>query len=355
MEPLTAIKAGTFIVKNRKGIVKSIAGVIVLILAFFFIFTGATPKTEENLQVGSVDLPATVTRWRPQVEIIAKKNEIPEYVDIILAIIMVESGGNGGDIMQSSESAGLAPNALQDPILSLEQGIKYFAGNVKLSKSLECDIWSAVGGYNFGSSYIQYVSRNGKKHETKVAEMYSKNVVAPSLGNVFGTMYNYPNPIAIPYNGGKLYLNGGNFFYVDLIKQYLVTAGSNGAIADFQKIIKEAEKYAGQPYVWGGSNPTTGFDCSGLTQWSYGLAGIKIGRVTTEQWANTVTIDPKDAKAGDLIFFKGTYGAPDYISHVGIYIDEAKMFDSNSSGIGYHTWNEGYWKQHFAGIRRIKN
>lgn len=354
MEPMTAIKTGVFIAKHRGKIAKIVLSIFLFIIVFFFFFFGSPSKDKDTGNSTAVDLPESVLRWKPEVERIAKMNDISEYVDIVLAIIMVESRGEGGDLMQSSESAGLPPNAIKDPIKSLEQGIKYFAGNVRASKELGCDVWTAVGGYNFGSNYIRFISENGKKHDVSIAERYSRDVVAPSLGNTTGIMYNYPNLVAIPYNGGKLYLNGGNFFYVSLVQQHLSTGNSNGTIENFTNIMNEAKKYEGQPYVWGGAHPSTGFDCSGLTQWCYGLSGIKIGRVTTEQWANTTAVDPKDAKAGDLIFFQGTYGAPDYISHVGIYVDANKMYDSNSSGIGYHTWSEGYWKQHFAGIRRVK-
>ena len=115
--------------------------------------------------------------------------------------------------------------------------------------------------------------------------------------------------------------------------------------------MSESLKYEGWSYSWGGANPSVGFDCSGLIQWSYGKAGVPIGRVTTEQWVDTVSVT--DPKPGDLIFFKGTYGAPDYISHIGIYIDNNRMYDSNSSGIGYHIWSSGYWMTHFADIRRV--
>ncbi|RQW65316.1 NlpC/P60 family protein, partial [Listeria sp. SHR_NRA_18] len=96
-----------------------------------------------------------------------------------------------------------------------------------------------------------------------------------------------------------------------------------------------------------------GFDCSGLMQWSFKRAGINLPRTAQEQYAFTQRVPASDVKAGDLIFFKGTYGGANHISHVGIVINEKMMYDSNSSGIGYHDYQGAYWKSHFAGFGRI--
>lgn len=94
----------------------------------------------------------------------------------------------------------------------------------------------------------------------------------------------------------------------------------------------EAIKYIiGWSYSWGGYTPSMGFDCSGLVQYAFGKAGISLPRVASQQRQVTEKIDIKDAKPGDLVFFKGTYGAPDHISHVGFYVDETRMYDSNRS------------------------
>lgn len=125
-------------------------------------------------------------------------------------------------------------------------------------------------------------------------------------------------------------------------------------ISYFDAVMREATKYEGWVYTWGGSTPEVGFDCSGLVQWTFKKAGVSVPRTATEQYSATQRIEAKDVKAGDLIFFKGTYGGANHISHVGIVVSETKMFDSNSSGIGYHNYAAGYWKQHFAGFGRVK-
>lgn len=121
-----------------------------------------------------------------------------------------------------------------------------------------------------------------------------------------------------------------------------------------EKVMAESLKYEGTPYVSGGSCPDSGFDCSGLVQWNYKKAGVILPRTAKEQWAATVEVASDKAQPGDLVFFKGTYGGEDHISHVGIYIDESRMYNSNNSGVGYSTWSNGYWKKHFDSIRRIK-
>ena len=133
-----------------------------------------------------------------------------------------------------------------------------------------------------------------------------------------------------------------------------VAVGENGKMNYFDAVIKEMLQYEGWPYVWAGANPNTGFDCSGLMQWNFSKVGIKLPRTAIEQYKYTERIDPKDVMVGDLIFFKGTYGGPNHISHVGIYVGDGKMYDSNSKGIGYHNMTDAYWQQHFAGFGRIK-
>lgn len=125
-------------------------------------------------------------------------------------------------------------------------------------------------------------------------------------------------------------------------------------ISYYDAVLREAQKYEGWPYTWGGSHPESGFDCSGLTQWAFHTAGVALPRTATAQYDATTRIGVNEVKAGDLIFFKGTYGGPDHISHVGIVVNATTMYDSDSAGIGYHQFATGYWKQHFAGFGRVK-
>lgn len=184
-------------------------------------------------------LSSEVLSYRSLVEKYARENGIEEYVDYLLAIMMVESGGRGNDVMASSESMGLPVGTLM-PEESIKAGCKYFAEAVRYAESKGCDIWTAVQGYNFGiTGYVNHIANHGKIHKIELAEKYSRDVVAPSLGNTTGEKYKYSDPIAIAYNGGYLYRNGGNFFYAEKVKFYIgggVDPGEAGTVAPEERL-----------------------------------------------------------------------------------------------------------------------
>ena len=140
-------------------------------------------------------------------------------------------------------------------------------------------------------------------------------------------------------------------FYVRLVSQYLAAPSFNNATA--QKIFSEALKYQGWKYVYGGSNPNTSFDCSGLTQWCYGKAGIKLPRTAQMQYDATQHIPLPQARAGDLVFFHSTYNSGTYVTHVGIYAGNNRMYHAGNP-IGYADLTESYWQQHLIGAGRVK-
>ena len=118
------------------------------------------------------------------------------------------------------------------------------------------DINVVIQSYNYGGGYADYVAKNGKKHSFNLAENFAKNKSG-------GTKVTYTNPIAVSKNGGWRY-NYGNMFYVELVNQYLTVKQFSNATV--QAVMNEALKYQGWKYVYGGSNPNTSFDCSGLTE-----------------------------------------------------------------------------------------
>ena len=118
--------------------------------------------------------------------------------------------------------------------------------------------------------------------------------------------------------------------------------------------MNEATKYIGMPYVWGGSNPTTSFDCSGFICWSYTKSGVyNLSRTTAQGIYNQcVPISEDEAKAGDLVFFEGTYDSVGDVSHIGIFLGNGKMLHCGSP-IGYANLETAYWQKHLYGYGRL--
>ena len=142
------------------------------------------------------------------------------------------------------------------------------------------------------------------------------------------------------------------------------TGGSGGfkydipseALSDekFARMIEEAEKYLGMPYVWGGSSPSTSFDCSGFVCWVINNSGNgwSVGRTTANGLRGKCSyVSPADAQPGDLIFFEKTYNTVG-ASHVGIYVGNGMMIHCGDP-ISYTSINSTYWQSHFLGFGRI--
>lgn len=254
-----------------------------LLLFVAILFSDEQDSGISNIHYGGVNVSAEVLAHKPMVEKYAKEYGVEEYVNILLAIIQVESGGTAEDVMQSSESLGLPPNSLSTEE-SIKQGVKYFSELLASSERLSVDLESVIQSYNYGGGFLGYVANRGNKYTFELAQSFSKEYSG-------GEKVSYPNPIAIPINGGWR-------------------------------------------YVYGGASPTTSFDCSGLTQWTYGKAGINLPRTAQQQYDVTQHIPLSEAQAGDLVFFHSTYNAGSYITHVGIYLGNNRMFHAGDP-IGY--------------------
>ena len=120
----------------------------------------------------------------------------------------------------------------------------------------------------------------------------------------------------------------------------------------FAAMIAEADKYVGYPYVWGGSSPSTSFDCSGFISWVLNHSGWSVGRQTAQGLYNLCTpVTAGQAKPGDLVFFVGTYDTPG-VSHVGLYVGNSVMLHCGDP-ISYTNLNSSYWQQHFYCYGRL--
>lgn len=131
------------------------------------------------------------------------------------------------------------------------------------------------------------------------------------------------------------------------------------ALADpqFAALIREAEKYLGYPYVWGGSKPSTSFDCSGFTCWVLNQSGVaSVGRTNARGlYKRSTVVSRAEAKPGDLIFFTGARAAQigHPVTHVGIYVGNGMMIHCAGNGVEYHTIDSKYYKKNFYAFGRL--
>lgn len=315
---------------------------LLLLLLFGMITAEEDDEEKRDTNPIGLNLSEEVLSYQELIMKYAEENGILDYVEYLLAIMQVESGGKGNDVMQCSESLGLEPDSLT-PEESIKQGCAYFAKLLNGALDAGCDVNTAVQAYNYGGAYVKYISENGNVHTFELAESFAKEKSG-------GKKVTYKAAIAVQINGGWRY-NYGNMFYVHLVSQYLSVAEFDDETV--QAIFTEALKYRGWKYVFGGSNPNTSFDCSGLTQWCFGTVGIELPRTAQEQYDATQHIAYEEAKPGDLIFFQGTYNSGTYITHVGIYAGNDQMYHAGDP-IGYADLTTAYWQEHFAGVGRVK-
>ena len=222
----------------------------------------------------------------------------------------------------------------------------------------------------YDSHYGNYVAIEIDGYTTKYAHMDSLNVSAGQTvekGAVIGTTGNTGSStgshlhIECLYNGE--YYNPLFYFDVGEGTLYGETPGGlpGNAIppdayddASVQALMEEAAKYLGFPYVWGGSNPSTSFDCSGFVCWVFTNSGVHNLPRTTAQgiYDQCTPVSASDAKAGDIIFFTGTYNSAGAVSHVGIYCGNGTMIHCGDP-ISYASTNSPYWQSHFYSFGRL--
>ena len=213
----------------------------------------------------------------------------------------------------------------------------------------------------YNDEYGNYiVIEDAKGFVTKYAHLQSINVTAGQTvkhGAVIGKTGNtgastgshlhleclasgeYYNPLFYFENG-----NGSIYGTTDPI-------GGNGDVA---ALFAEAERYLGYPYVWGGSNPSTSFDCSGFVCYVLTHSGYcNMPRTTAQGIYNQCThISASEARAGDIIFFTGTYNSGNPVTHVGIYAGNGQMIHCGDP-IKYTSINTPYWQSHFYAFGRV--
>ena len=227
-----------------------------------------------------------------------------------------------------------------------------------------------VAAAAYDSHYGNYVVIEIDGYTTKYAHMDTLSVSAGQTvekGAVIGTTGNTGSSTGSHLHIECLY--GGEYynplFYFDVGEGTLYGETPGGlpgnAIppdayddASVQALMEEAAKYLGYPYVWGGSSPSTSFDCSGFVCWVFTNSGVHNLPRTTAQgiYDQCTPVSASDAKAGDIIFFTGTYNSAGAVSHVGIYCGNGTMIHCGDP-ISYASINSSYWQSHFYSFGRL--
>lgn len=152
-------------------------------------------------------------------------------------------------------------------------------------------------------------------------------------------------------NGWHKIKYGNGYGYVSA--QYVSIDSTKPVNTTADKVIAEAKKHQGTPYVWGGTT-TKGFDCSGFTQYVFRQCGVTIGRTTKDQINNGTSVAKANLRKGDLVFFKDTYSGCKNPSHVGIYIGGNQFIHASSSkGVTISDLSSSYYTQHYYAARRV--
>ena len=207
--------------------------------------------------------------------------------------------------------------------------------------------WVDDDSYEDGGYYEDYTYEEEEEYTVKILKVKLDN---RSLGKVIEEMgltekQKSHYDLLLYTKGNKEYLFADIYTDLEDPEDYHVPGD---ALTDhqFALMIAEAEKYLGREYVWGGSNPTTGFDCSGYVCWVLNHCGYSVGRTTAQGLRKrSAYVSPSDARPGDLIFFQRTYDTPG-ASHVGIYVGNGMMIHCGNP-ISYTSINTKYWQQHF--------
>ena len=324
-----------------KWLAYSLLGIFVILMLISALFAkDESDKQNELGNYGAGSVPQAVLQYKEEIVSELSKYGREDDINILLAIVTQESGGTASlDIMQASESMGLPPNTIQDPIVSIQVGVRYFNSVMDSAEEKGVDVDTAIQAYNMGSGYIDFVASNGGTHTVELAQLFSEQKKSELGWGGYGD----PN-------------------YVAHVKQYLGSSdekedgsgsviSASGEFADFKDYF---EQFEGMPYVFGGASPATSFDCSGLWQYAFKSIGVNLPRTAQQQYDYAQKVSADDLKQGDLVFFQGTYDTTEYITHVGIYVGNNTMYHAGDP-LQYADLTQNYWQQHFVGYGRVTN
>ena len=351
-----AQKTTAFVVRHWKAIGIIVAVILLLVLLFAGLsscgsmlqggFTGVvgTSYTAEDEDITQVEADYTALENGLRAQIDRIESDYPNYDEYRYSLD--EIGHDPFELASylTAKYNSYTPEQVQAELQAIF-GQQY---TLTITEEIEVRYRTETRTDNEGNSYTVEVAYNYYILNVALRNHAISSVAASNLTAEQREMYN----IYMETKGNKDYLFEGNI-YIDR-GEYTDYDIPGDALTDtnFAALIREAEKYLGYPYVWGGSSPSTSFDCSGFVCYVLNQSGVaSVGRTTANGLFNLCDIIPaSEAKPGDLIFFQGTYDTAG-ASHVGIYVGNNMMLHCGNP-IQYTSINTSYWQSHFYAFGR---
>jgi len=220
-------------------------------------------------------------------------------------------------------------------------------------------LWYKVEYENtIGYMYAEYLDFDPVKNvELGYATAKDSSVNMRSLpstaGNIVGSLPKGKSAYVIGFNNGwyKVQYNGVTGYIRSDLLSLPSSFACNGSNLD--AVIAYAKQFLGTPYVWGGTTPKPGFDCSGFTQYVCRHFGVTINRVAVDQMLNGTKVSYNNLRVGDLVFFERTYNTTAAASHVGFYIGNGQFIHAANAGIKISSLSENYYATRYVGARRV--
>lgn len=318
-----------------------ISSLLLVITPMFFIISNKASQEKDTtaIRYQVANISNDVLKWKPVVEEYARKYNMDEYVDLILAVMQQESSGRYLDLMQCSESGfntkySNAPNSITEPEYSIDVGIQTLKNSLDVCDG---DIKTALQCYNYGPGFALYVKDKGGYSQSLASEF--SIIMAKQMG-----WNSYGDP-----------------FYVSHVFRYYTDSVITTANEGFNELMTELLKHEGKRYhmipvapLGEDGTPIT-FDCSSLIQYCYKKAlNIDLQRTAQGIYDQSELIPLDEALPGSILFFKNTYETSSYITHCAVFISENLMYHAASNGVGYASMDTQWFKDHVVCAGRIK-
>ena len=352
-------QAAVALVKNNKGVLVIVGGVALLFILLFSSLSSCSVSMEGAM--GAV-LGTSYTSEDPDI-LQVEDNYIALEQELERRMANIESEFPGYDEYQYDvDTIGHDPNELISYLTTKFNAFTPAQVQAEL-EALFNQQYTLTTREEVQIRYrtVTWTDEEGNEHESEEAyEYYILHVTLRnhSLGTVAVENLTEDEKgryaAILELKGNKPYLFGDNIYANPSEGEHYEIPGEALSDPSFAALITEAEKYLGYPYVWGGSNPSTSFDCSGFVCWVFTNSGVHNLPRTTAQgiYNQCAIISSSEAKPGDIIFFTGTYDSAGPVSHVGIYVGDGMMIHCGSP-IQYANINTSYWQQHFYAFGRL--